>query len=247
MIEKVAFSGASISGFSPVSAGEKVEKGNKTLPSVQKQEESSTEKVSQGGNGTKPHQAELPVLRQGEDPYEVSARNRIASYGETEKTQLLAQLGQKKGELATAETLPTVGERADGADGVEQTDKTNPSQCATCNERKYVDGSQDGSVSYQTPTHISPEQSASKVMAHEQEHVVNEKLYAKQEGREVLSQNVQIHQAICPDCGTSYVSGGLTTTVTAEKSQPVKSVQAKETEKLLADEGKVGEFLEVTA
>ena len=43
--------------------------------------------------------------------------------------------------------------------------------CQTCKNRRYVDQSSDSSVSYQTPTHISPEQSAGKVMAHEREHI----------------------------------------------------------------------------
>jgi len=40
---------------------------------------------------------------------------------------------------------------------------------------------------------------------------------AYREGREVVFQSVQIHTAICPECGRVYVSGGKTTTVTAEK------------------------------
>ena len=34
-----------------------------------------------------------------------------------------------------------------------------------------------------------------------------------------MSQNVQIHTSICPECGDVYVSGGTTRTTTAEKVQ----------------------------
>lgn len=92
-------------------------------------------------------------------------------------------------------------------------------ECQTCAERRYVDQSDDPSVSFQTPTKISPEESASAVMAHEMEHVVNERADAEKEGREVVSQSVRLHSAICPECGVSYVAGGVTETVTRNKSK----------------------------
>ena len=99
-------------------------------------------------------------------------------------------------------------------------------ECQTCKNRKYVDGSDDPSVSYQSPTHISPEQSASKVMAHEREHVTNEQSKAQKEDRKVVSQTVSLSTSICPECGKVYVSGGVTRTVTADnnkiESQPEK-------------------------
>jgi hypothetical protein len=52
------------------------------------------------------------------------------------------------------------------------------------------------------------------VAAHESEHVANEKGKAMRNGREVVSQTVQINTAVCPECGRMYVSGGKTTTVT---------------------------------
>lgn len=87
-------------------------------------------------------------------------------------------------------------------------------ECKTCAERKYVDGSNDAGVSFKTPTSVAPEAAASAVMAHEQEHVSREQSKADEEGRRVISQNVQIHMGVCPECGKSYVSGGTTTTVT---------------------------------
>jgi hypothetical protein len=87
-------------------------------------------------------------------------------------------------------------------------------ECAACDSRRYVDQSDDPSVSFQTPTSISPGQSAAMVMAHEQEHVSNEQAKAGREGREVVSQTVSVSMAMCPECGRAYASGGQTRTVT---------------------------------
>jgi hypothetical protein len=92
-----------------------------------------------------------------------------------------------------------------------------PRECQTCKNRKYVDQSDDPSVSYQAPTNISPGQSASAVMSHEREHVVNEQARAEKEGREVVSQTVTLQMSTCPECGRMYVSGGTTRTVTVAK------------------------------
>lgn len=40
---------------------------------------------------------------------------------------------------------------------------------------------------------------------------------AWRDGRQVVYQTVQIHTAICPECGRTYVSGGKTTTVTRDR------------------------------
>lgn len=93
------------------------------------------------------------------------------------------------------------------------------SECKTCAERKYQDGSNDPGVSFKTAAHISPEQSAAKVRSHEYEHVVREQAKADREDREVVRQTVTLHTNICPECGVTYVSGGLTNTVTRSKSE----------------------------
>lgn len=89
--------------------------------------------------------------------------------------------------------------------------KSSPAECETCSNRKYQDGS-DENVSFKTAQHISPESAASRVRAHEQEHVNNAYTKAAKNNGKVLSANVAIHTAICPECGRSYVSGGTTTT-----------------------------------
>ncbi|MCW2279193.1 hypothetical protein [Heliophilum fasciatum] len=107
-------------------------------------------------------------------------------------------------------------------DGVDKSTTISPStqagkvECKTCEQRKYQDESNDSSVSFQTPTSLSTDQAPAAVMAHEQEHVINEQQRAGQEGRRVLSQSVRIHTATCPECGRVYVAGGETKTVTAD-------------------------------
>ena len=87
-------------------------------------------------------------------------------------------------------------------------------ECQTCKERKYQDGSDDPGVSFKTPTNIDPDQAASAVRGHENEHVVREQAKAQRENRKVVSQSVTYHTSICPECGKVYVSGGTTRTVT---------------------------------
>lgn len=84
-------------------------------------------------------------------------------------------------------------------------------ECQTCKNRKYKDGS-DEMVSFKSPAHISPENAASAVRAHEQEHVTNAYSKAATNNGKVISATVSIHTAICPECGRSYVSGGTTNT-----------------------------------
>ncbi len=94
-----------------------------------------------------------------------------------------------------------------------------PYACKTCENRRYQDQSTDAGVSMKTPTQLAPQQAASAVAAHEQEHVTREQQKAKEHGRDVLMQSVTLHVAICPECGKPYVSGGETKTVTASPKQ----------------------------
>ena len=89
--------------------------------------------------------------------------------------------------------------------------KSSPAECETCKNRKYQDSS-DEMVSFKSAAHISPEASASRVRAHEQEHVSNAYKKAAQGGGKVLAANVTLKSAICPECGRSYVAGGTTST-----------------------------------
>ena len=107
--------------------------------------------------------------------------------------------------------------RAYGADGVywergsgDGSVKKVGERCQTCAERKYQDGSDDPSVSFQTPTRIDPDTAAATVRGHEMEHVFHEQSKAEREDRKVVSQSVTLHTDICPECGKVYVSGGTT-------------------------------------
>lgn len=98
-----------------------------------------------------------------------------------------------------------------------------------------MDQSDDPGVSFKTPTQLNPAQAATAVISHEMEHVANEQADAKQEGKEVIAQSVQIFHSICPECGKSYVSGGVTKTTTAGKSNPYKDTMTNRTAGNLVD------------
>lgn len=107
-----------------------------------------------------------------------------------------------------AEVIKNPGESTKVAPGR----RSSPAECQTCKERKYQDGS-DENVSFKSAQHISPTAAASRVRAHEQEHVANAYSKAKQGGGKVVNASVSIHTAVCPECGRTYVSGGTTHTM----------------------------------
>lgn len=91
--------------------------------------------------------------------------------------------------------------------------KSSPEECQTCKDRTYQDGSDEANVSFKNPAHVSPEAAGAAVRAHEGQHVSNAyKKAAEAENAKVVSANVTIHTAICPECGRTYVSGGTTRT-----------------------------------
>ena len=90
--------------------------------------------------------------------------------------------------------------------------RSSPEDCETCSNRKYQDGS-DENVSFKTASHISPDSAGSRVRAHEGEHVSNAYKKAAQKDGKVLNASVAIHTSICPECGRTYVSGGVTNTM----------------------------------
>jgi len=89
--------------------------------------------------------------------------------------------------------------------------KSTPGECETCKNRKYQDGSNEN-VSFKAAAHISPQASASVVMGHESEHVSNAYTKASQDGGKVISAGVSLQTAVCPECGRTYVAGGVTRT-----------------------------------
>ncbi len=85
-------------------------------------------------------------------------------------------------------------------------------ECQTCENRKYVDGSDENNVSFKTPGNIKPEESYAKVRGHEQEHVSNAIAKGSKPGAKLISATVNLKMGVCPECGKSYVAGGTTTT-----------------------------------
>ncbi len=104
--------------------------------------------------------------------------------------------------------------------------KSSPSECKTCKERKYQDGSNESDVSFKAPGHISPQASAGMVRAHEQQHVSNAYEKAAKGNGKVISATVSLRTGICPECGTSYVAGGETrTSIAYSKENPYQKNQ----------------------
>ncbi len=96
--------------------------------------------------------------------------------------------------------------------------KTGPSECSTCKNRKYVDGSNEN-VSFKTPAHISPEASFALVSAHEGEHVANAVSKGNEPGARLISASVKLQMERCPECGTPYIAGGETRTMIRYQEQ----------------------------
>jgi len=129
-------------------------------------------------------------------------------------------------------TKPTVNP---GESDVKAPGRTSaPSECETCKNRKYQDGS-DEQVSFKAAAHISPEASAATVRGHEQEHVNNAYTKAAKNNGKVVSASVALKTAICPECGRSYVAGGTTTTQIKYSKDTDTNQYAKDRKALIGD------------
>ncbi|WP_455719282.1 hypothetical protein [Agathobacter sp.] len=101
-----------------------------------------------------------------------------------------------------------IGKNAENVDGKDDKSK----ECQTCKNRKYVDGSDEMNVSFKSAAHVSPEAASTAVRAHEGQHVSNAYNKASESDGKVISASVRIQTSVCPECGRSYVSGGVTST-----------------------------------
>lgn len=111
------------------------------------------------------------------------------------------------------QSTPRVIEPSESTNVSEKTGKAEKKgECQTCKNRKYIDGSNEGNVSFKAPGHIDPGASAGVVRAHENEHVANAERKGNEPGNELISARVSLKMAICPECGRSYVAGGTTKT-----------------------------------
>jgi len=109
-----------------------------------------------------------------------------------------------------------------------------PSECETCKNRKYQDGS-DEQVSFKSAAHISPGASASAVRGHEQEHVSNAYKKAATGNGKVMQASVSLKTAICPECGRSYVAGGTTHTMIKYSKDTDSNPYAKDRKSIMGD------------
>lgn len=100
-----------------------------------------------------------------------------------------------------------------------------PGECKTCENRKYVDGSNENDVSFKTPGVIKPGESYAKVSAHERQHVSNAIAKGNEPGAKLISANVTLKMGVCPECGKTYVEGGETNTKIMYSSDPYSNNQ----------------------
>lgn len=136
------------------------------------------------------------------------------------------------------------GNNANPDEQVKAGRKSSPSECKTCKERKYQDGSNESDVSFKAPGHISPQASAGAVRAHEMQHVGNAYEKAAKGDGKVVSATVTLRTEICPECGTSYVAGGETRTSIA---YPAEENPYQKNRKALEAIGLIGSNIDYVA
>lgn len=120
----------------------------------------------------------------------------------------------------------------DGTTDAASSKRVEKGECQTCKRRKYVDGSNEGDVSFKSPAHISPNNAAAAVMSHEKEHVANAITEGNKENKELVNVSVSLQTSVCPECGRVYVSGGTTnstirtTSDSPKNNNPYEKLQA---------------------
>lgn len=135
--------------------------------------------------------------------------NSYSAYGNN--TATAGSLGNVSNTAGATGNTSVVG-TSSSAKALENAGKTEKSkECQTCKKRKYQDGSNE-MVSFKSAAHISPGAAASKVRAHEMEHVSNAYAKASTGNGKVIQASVTLKTAVCPECGRVYVSGGETNT-----------------------------------
>lgn len=149
--------------------------------------------------------------------------------------------GNSRDYLKYRQRITGNGNSVKGSEDTVKTGRTSaPSECQTCKKRKYQDGSNEMDVSFKSASHISVKDAPAKVRAHEQEHVANAYQKAKESNGKVLQASVSIKTAICPECGTTYVAGGETTT-------KIKYPAEKNISDSLADDTGLGKSFDASA
>ena len=140
-----------------------------------------------------------------------------------DKRESMANSDGDKAEFGNNEAMKFTN-KAIGYEGTSSTGSVEPKKpCSTCASRKYVDKSDDSSVSYQTPTKLNPRTAGTAIAAHENEHVINERAKAERSGRDIINQTVMMKYSICPECSIMYPSGGTTRTQSIENKNNIEN------------------------
>jgi hypothetical protein len=115
-------------------------------------------------------------------------------------------------------------------DDTKKNGRVDKEECQTCKNRKYVDGSNESDVSFKSPAHINPNNAASVVMGHEQEHMANAIAEGSADNKELVSASITLKTSVCPECGRTYVSGGVTHTTirTTQESASVNPYEKRQ-------------------
>lgn len=136
---------------------------------------------------------------------------KLGAHETAEKSKISIEISKYKNELSKLEKTSEDKKSEEEAADIKR--RFDSFECQTCKNRRYKDDSDDSGVSFQSATHVDPSAAYSAVRSHENEHVARNKTQAEQNGQKIVFQTVTIHRAICPECGRSYVSGGVTHTV----------------------------------
>ena len=96
--------------------------------------------------------------------------------------------------------------------GTKETKETQKAECQTCKERKYMDQSNEGDVSFPAHTLTARGQAPALVMDHAGFLGLNGVAEAQKQNKRLVSVSVSLKTGVCPECGKTYIAGGTTRT-----------------------------------
>ncbi|MDL2233815.1 hypothetical protein LJC63_09620 [Ruminococcaceae bacterium OttesenSCG-928-L11] len=151
--------------------------------------------------------------------------NKIGNDDNTAKTNMMDMWKESLDKARkTTQTAPGVAKQPNEAKAsLDQKVRNSSADCETCRKRQYKDESSDGGVSFQAPKHLAASTAGIRVMSHEHEHAAAESTDPGEEGGVTRSSNTYLEYAKCPECGRTYVKGGLTKTTSQPTSYRKRS------------------------
>lgn len=149
--------------------------------------------------------------------------NPVANDDSTGKTNMMDLWRQSMERTQKQRETPTqvMQSEAESRTDLEQKIRNGEVECPTCAARTYQDESNDGGVSFQAATHLNAATAGMAVMNHESEHVARGASESDPNDPEegvVKNSTVSLEHKKCPDCGRTYVAGGLTKTTSRPAS-----------------------------